>query len=74
MEHYQAFRSVIDVKIIAGPISSIKSMGLTFIIVNDATIAFDLLERRASIYSDRYVPTFAGEMYVVPDFSATETF
>jgi len=45
-----------------GPISCVKALGQTIIIVNDATIASELLEKRSSIYSDRPRFIFGGEM------------
>ena len=38
--------------------------GQKIIIVNDAQIAFDLFEKKSSIYSDRPTLVFGGEMYV----------
>lgn len=45
-----------------GPISSVSVFGQTIIVVNDYKTAVELLDRRSSIYSDRPVFTFAGEM------------
>ncbi|KAL2871204.1 cytochrome P450 [Aspergillus lucknowensis] len=49
-----------------GPISSITILGQTIVIINDARIAFDLLEKRSNIYSSRPRMTFAGEMCPLP--------
>ncbi|BCS21175.1 uncharacterized protein APUU_21607S [Aspergillus puulaauensis] len=46
-----------------GPISSITVLGQTIVIINDARIAFDLLDKRSNIYSSRPRMIFAGEMY-----------
>ncbi|RAL13437.1 cytochrome P450 [Aspergillus homomorphus CBS 101889] len=45
-----------------GPISSLTILGQTIVILNDARMAFDLLEKRSSIYSSRPRLTFAGEI------------
>ncbi|KAL4902171.1 hypothetical protein BDW74DRAFT_158711 [Aspergillus multicolor] len=45
-----------------GPISSLSVFGQTIVIINEARIAFDLLERRSNIYSSRPRMVFAGEM------------
>ncbi|KAL4803060.1 cytochrome P450 [Aspergillus unguis] len=45
-----------------GGISSLTILGQTIIILNDARIAFDLLEKRSNVYSSRPRMTFAGEM------------
>lgn len=45
-----------------GPISSVTTMGQTIVIINDATIALDLLRDRSAIYSSRPSLTFAGDM------------
>ncbi|EOA83066.1 uncharacterized protein SETTUDRAFT_155669 [Exserohilum turcica Et28A] len=45
-----------------GPISSVTIMGQTIVIINDATIALDLLRSRSAIYSSRPSLTFSGEM------------
>jgi hypothetical protein len=47
----------------AGPISSVTVMGKTMIIINDAKVAFDLLDKRSVNYSSRPRQVFAGEMY-----------
>jgi hypothetical protein len=49
-------------KDIYGPISSITVLGQTFIIINDADIAMELLRDRASINSGRPKMVFSGEM------------
>ncbi|RDW81591.1 cytochrome P450 [Aspergillus mulundensis] len=46
-----------------GPISSLTVFGQTIVIINEARIAFDLLEKRSTIYSSRPRMVFAGEMY-----------
>ncbi|RYN29574.1 O-methylsterigmatocystin oxidoreductase [Alternaria tenuissima] len=45
-----------------GPISSITVLGQTFIIINDAEIAVELLRDRSAIYSSRPMQTFSCEM------------
>lgn len=45
-----------------GPISSVTAMGQTIVIINDATIALDLLRDRSVIYSSRPSLIFAGDM------------
>lgn len=49
-----------------GPISSLTVLGQTFVIVNDADIALELLSNRAAIYSGRPKMVFSGDMYVSP--------
>ena len=46
-----------------GPISSVTTFGQTLVILNDQSIAFELLEKRSSIYSSRPRFVFGGEMY-----------
>ncbi|KAI5118228.1 hypothetical protein M0805_000724 [Coniferiporia weirii] len=45
-----------------GPISSLSVLGTTIIILNDAQVAFDLLEKRSAIYSDRPSFPFGGDI------------
>ncbi|KLO08559.1 cytochrome P450 [Schizopora paradoxa] len=45
-----------------GPISSVNALGQTIIIVNDAKIASELLEKRSAVYSDRPHFVFGGDM------------
>ncbi|KAH7139807.1 cytochrome P450 [Dactylonectria estremocensis] len=45
-----------------GPISSVTVMGQTLVIVNDAELAFELLEKRSVKHSSRPRQIFAGEM------------
>ncbi|KAH8666067.1 cytochrome P450 [Ilyonectria robusta] len=45
-----------------GPISSVTVMGQTLVIVNDADLAFELLEKRSVKHSSRPRQIFAGEM------------
>jgi|SRR5579871_3345059 len=45
-----------------GPISSVTVFGQNLIIVNDAQIAHELMEKRATLYSSRPRMVFAGEM------------
>ena len=59
---YKRFLDLIA--IIIGPISSITVLGQKIIIVNDVKIALDLMDKRSSIYSNRPILTFGGEMYV----------
>jgi hypothetical protein len=49
-------------KEVYGPLSSITVLGSTFVIVNDANIALELLRDRAVNYSSRPTMTFAGEL------------
>jgi hypothetical protein len=46
-----------------GPISSITVLGQTFVIINDADIALELLRDRASINSGRPRMVFSGDMH-----------
>lgn len=41
-------------------------MGQTMVIINDAQIAIDILDKRSIKYSNRRRQVFAGEMYVLP--------
>ena len=59
---YNLFPDLIAIMI--GPISSITVLGQKIIIVNDVKIALDLMDKRSSIYSNRPILTFGGEMYV----------
>ncbi|RMJ16492.1 hypothetical protein CDV36_003782 [Fusarium kuroshium] len=45
-----------------GPISSVTVMGQTLVIINDAQLAFELLEKRSVNHSSRPRQIFAGEM------------
>ena len=45
-----------------GPLSSITVMGQTIIIIHDAKIAFELMEKRSAIHSSRPVMYFAAQM------------
>ncbi|RHZ72745.1 hypothetical protein CDV55_102908 [Aspergillus turcosus] len=58
----QDWKYWLEYKNLYGPISSISVLGQTIIIVNDSKIAFDLLEKRSSVYSSRPRMVFAGEM------------
>lgn len=49
-------------ELFAGPVSSVRALGTTLIILNDKECVFDLLERRSSIYSGRPVFYFGGRM------------
>lgn len=55
-EHWGKFKDIY------GPISSISVLGTTLVIINDSRIAFDLFEKRSTIYSDRPRMVFGGEM------------
>ena len=48
---------------IIGPISSVEVFGQHIIILNEKRLAFELLDKRSSIYSDRPTMIFGGEMY-----------
>jgi hypothetical protein len=45
-----------------GPISSVTILGQTFVIINDADIAFELLRDRSTIHSSRPQQAFSGDM------------
>ncbi|TDL20094.1 cytochrome P450 [Rickenella mellea] len=45
-----------------GPISSVSVLGQNLILINDAQIAYDLLEKKSAIHSNRPSFVFAGEM------------
>ncbi|KAI4651751.1 hypothetical protein J4E93_001947 [Alternaria ventricosa] len=45
-----------------GPISSVTVLGQTFVIVNDANVAVELLSNRAAIFSGRPHMVFSGDM------------
>ncbi|KAM0229934.1 hypothetical protein ACHAPO_009656 [Fusarium lateritium] len=45
-----------------GPISSVTVMGQTIVIINDADLAFDLLDKRSAKHSSRPTQIFAGQM------------
>ncbi|KAI5118225.1 hypothetical protein M0805_000721 [Coniferiporia weirii] len=45
-----------------GPISSVSVLGSTIVILNDAHISADLLDKRSNIYSSRPLLPFGGEM------------
>jgi len=48
-----------------GPISSVTVLGQTFVIINDPSIAFELLRDRSAIHSSRPSQVFSGQMYVL---------
>ncbi|TDL20092.1 cytochrome P450 oxidoreductase OrdA-like protein, partial [Rickenella mellea] len=50
-----------------GPISSVSAFGRNLILINDAQIAYDLLEKKSSIHSNRPSFVFAGEMCGLED-------
>ena len=45
-----------------GPVSSITVMGQTIVLIHDAQVAFELMEKRSSIYSSRPVMFFVAKM------------
>ncbi|KAL1962244.1 hypothetical protein VTN77DRAFT_9900 [Rasamsonia byssochlamydoides] len=45
-----------------GPISSVTILGQTFVILNDARLAFELMEKRSAVHSSRPRLVFGGEM------------
>lgn len=47
-----------------GPISSVTVLGQTFIIINDAQIALELLRDRSAAHSARPHMVFSSDMYV----------
>ncbi|KAJ3847062.1 cytochrome P450 [Lentinula lateritia] len=46
-----------------GPISSVRVLTQTIILLNTLDVSQDLLDRRSQIYSNRPILPFAGEMY-----------
>jgi hypothetical protein len=57
-------RDVTDDVTGTGPLSSVSVFGQHLVIINDPQIAFELLEKKSSIYSDRPTLIFGGEMCV----------
>ena len=53
-----------------GPISSVTVFGQTIILLHDAQVAIDLLEKRSAKHSSRPPMVFSGEMYAT--VSSTE--
>jgi hypothetical protein len=51
-------------KDVYGPISSITVLGQTFIIINDAQLALELLRDRSAAHSARPHMIFSSDMYV----------
>jgi hypothetical protein len=47
-----------------GPISSLTVLGQTFIIINDAQVALELLRDRSASHSGRPYMVFCSDMYV----------
>lgn len=45
-----------------GPLSCLRVLGQTVMIINDYKVAFDLFDKRSMKYSDRPIFNFAGEM------------
>lgn len=45
-----------------GPLSSVSVLGQRLVIINDADLAFELLEKRSAKHSSRPKQVFAGEM------------
>ncbi|PYH88101.1 cytochrome P450 [Aspergillus ellipticus CBS 707.79] len=58
----QEWKHWLGFKKLYGPISSITILGQTIVILNDSRIAFDLFDKRSTIYSSRPRMTFAGEI------------
>lgn len=54
-----------------GPISSVTVLGQTFIILSDKDMALELMEKRASIHSERPNLEFAYELYVADFHEST---
>lgn len=46
-----------------GPISSVTVLGQTFVIINDTSIALELLRDRSAIHSSRPQMVFSSDMY-----------
>ncbi|KAL3461172.1 cytochrome P450 [Aspergillus heterothallicus] len=61
-------------KALYGPLSSVTIFGQTILILNDARVAFDLLERRSNIYSSRPQMVFAGELVGWEHILAMQTY
>ncbi|EAU32059.1 conserved hypothetical protein [Aspergillus terreus NIH2624] len=70
----QEWKHWLQFKKLYGPISSITIFGQTIVIINDAQVAFDLMEKRSSIYSSRPRMVFAGEMVGWNDALAMQTY
>ncbi len=49
-------------KALYGPISSVSVMGKTIVLISDAKLAMELLDKRSANFSDRPIFPFAGEM------------
>jgi hypothetical protein len=47
-----------------GPISSVTVLGQTMIIINNASIALEMLRDRSAKHSDRPHQVFSGDLYV----------
>jgi hypothetical protein len=47
-----------------GPITSLTVLGQTFVIINDARIALELLRDRSALHSGRLYMVFCSDMYV----------
>lgn len=45
-----------------GPISSISIFGQHIVIINEMKLAFEMLDKKSSLFSDRPVLQFAGVM------------
>lgn len=67
-DHQSSMRHAASNYYCIGPISCVNTMGIPFIILNDAEAAFELLDKRSAFYSSRIQTTFGGKMYV--DFHA----
>ncbi|KAI1814974.1 putative cytochrome P450 oxidoreductase OrdA-like protein [Poronia punctata] len=53
-----------------GPISSVTVLGQSIIIINDAQLAFELLEKRSAKYSSRPNQVFSSELYVCGSYGS----
>jgi hypothetical protein len=52
----------------SGGIVHIKVLGRSMVFVNTAELAYELLEKRSSIYSDRCHLPMVVDLYVIPPF------
>lgn len=60
--------SELTYELIPGPIMSVTVFGQHIVILSDARLAFEMLDKRSVKYSDRPTLIFGGEMYVLCEF------
>ncbi|PWY89157.1 cytochrome P450 [Aspergillus heteromorphus CBS 117.55] len=70
----QEWKHWLGFKKLYGPISSLTILGQTIIVLNDKRSAFDLLDKRSTIYSSRPRMTFAGEIVGWSDILAMQPY